>query len=75
MDIEYITLEDNLNYIVTDKITVDNLVYVYLNQENNYKEFCIRKIDNKKPNVLVGLDNKEEFAKALMLFAKKYQVS
>lgn len=67
---ETIILEDNLEYIVTDKI--DN--YLYLNNINDYKDFCVRKeIIEDNEEYIVGLDNEEELEKALKLFEKKYQ--
>lgn len=67
---ETIILEDNLEYIVTDKI--DN--YLYLNNINDYEDFCIRKeIIEDNEEYIIGLDNEEELEKALKLFEKKYQ--
>ena len=67
---ETIILEDNLEYIVTDKI--DN--YLYLNNINDYEDFCVRKeIIEDNEEYIVGLDNEEELEKALKLFEKKYQ--
>lgn len=67
---ETIILEDNLEYIVTDKI--DN--YLYLNNVNDYEDFCVRKeIIEDNEEYIVGLDNEEELEKALKLFEKKYQ--
>ena len=67
---ETVILEDGLEYIVTDKI--DN--YLYLNNINDYKDFCVRKeIIEDNEEYIIGLDNEEELEKALKLFEKKYQ--
>ena len=67
---ETIILEDNLEYIVTDKI--DN--YLYLNNINDYEDFCVRKeIIEDNEEYIVGLDNEEELEKALKLFEEKYK--
>lgn len=67
MDVESITLEDNKNYMVL--MEKDN--YVYLVEENNPENFCIRKsvvIDGEE--FLTSLDSDEEFDKAFLLFSK-----
>ena len=67
---ETIVLEDGIKYIITD--TINN--YLYLNNINNIEDFCIRKrifIDGE--SYISGLDNDEEFDKALELFEEKYQ--
>ena len=70
MEKETIILEDNIEYIITD--TINN--YLYLNNINDVKDFCIRKrIYENDESYIVGLDNEEEYYKALELFEKKYQ--
>ena len=67
---ETIVLEDGIKYIITD--TINN--YLYLNNINDFEDFCIRKriiIDGE--SYISGLDNEEEFDKALELFEKKYE--
>ena len=67
---ETIILENGLEYIITDKI--DN--YLYLNNINDYEDFCVRKeIIEDNEEYIIGLDNEEELEKALKLFEKKYQ--
>ena len=66
--VKIIDLEDG-SYIVADEITIDNTKYVYLNNEKDLMDFCIRKVtidDNQE--YLIGLDNKSEFDKALQVF-------
>lgn len=73
-NINCITLEDGLIYAVVDEIKINNITYVYLSNINNSEDFCIRKIiiENNK-EYLQGLNNKEEFEKALLTFSQKYK--
>ena len=67
---ETIVLEDGIKYKITD--TINN--YLYLNNINDFEDFCIRKriiIDGE--SYISGLDNEEEFDNALELFEKKYE--
>lgn len=67
---ETIILEDDLEYIITD--TIDN--YLYLNNINDPKDFCIRKqVTENDEEYICGLDNEEEYNKALKLFYDKYK--
>ena len=71
--VKTIDLEDG-SYIVADEITIDNTIYVYLNNEKDLMDFCIRKVtidDNQE--YLIGLDNKSEFDKALQVFVNKHK--
>ena len=70
MEKESIFLEDGIEYIITD--TINN--YLYLNNINDLNDFCIKKeIIKNSEEYIVGLDNEEEYYKALELFEKKYQ--
>lgn len=65
-----ITLEDNENYLVIDKIGYKEDVYIYLVNENDSTDFCIRKRSLKdNEEYLVGLSSDYEFDFALGLFA------
>ena len=67
---ETIILEDGIEYIITDKINN----YLYLNNINNPKDFCIRKeIMENEEEYIVGLKNEEEYFNALKLFEEKYK--
>lgn len=60
-EVKTIVLEDNIEYIVIGEI--EN--YVYLVNSTDEEDMCIRKeIDDE----LVGLDNEEEFMRAINLF-------
>ena len=65
VDVKVYTLEDGIDYAVLDEINN----YVYLANVSDPKDICIRKDIGEE---LVGLDNEEEFNKALRLFQTKY---
>lgn len=69
-EIRIINLEGR-DFIITKEVPVGDIIYVLLLEENNPKHFCIRKVINRdNKQLLIGLDNEEEFDKALELFAK-----
>lgn len=63
-------LFDNEEYILINQVNYNNLKYVYLAKENGEKPM-IQKVYNDKPNIICGLDSKEEFDFAMRLFAEK----
>lgn len=70
IDVEVVTLENDKDYIVVDKISD----YVYLVNETEPDDFCIRKIEIEgDEEYFVGLDNEIEFDKALLEFSKKHK--
>lgn len=72
-EVKVIDLE-NGTYAVVDEIVIDNTKYVYLSNENDPLDFCIRKITNENgEEYLIKLDNEEEFAKASKVFVDKHQ--
>ncbi|NLL44911.1 MAG: hypothetical protein GX247_04535 [Mollicutes bacterium] len=77
MNKEYdvIELENGNEYVVIDEITKNNNTYVYLVNEKEATDFCIRKlIDEGTEKVLIGLDNEEEFRQALLYFTNKNNI-
>lgn len=73
-NVEIITLEDGKDYIVTAELTINNIKYIYLTNEEDVADFCIRKINNiNKSEYLVGLNNEEEVTMALKEFAKTFK--
>ena len=67
MKIKYITI-NNIDYL----IVIEKQGYLYLVNENNPKDFCIRKnkiIDGEE--FVAPLDSDEEFDKALKLFVEE----
>lgn len=72
--INTITLEDGIVYAVIEEIESKDTRYVFLSNIDDNEDFCIRKVikeDNEE--ILVGLDNDEEFDLALMLFSKNHK--
>ena len=73
-EIEIITLEDGIDYMVLEEIPSGNVMYVYLANIDDEKQTCIRKVTKENgKEILNGLDSKEELDKALLLFAKKHR--
>ena len=64
-----IKLEDGINYIITETIKFGDYEYIYLTNENDVNDFCIRKIVNDE---IVGLEDENEYNKALLLINEKY---
>lgn len=74
IDVEIITLEDGNNYMVTEELEINNIKYVYLTNEKNISDFCIRKINYiNNDEYLVALDSREEFMMALNEFVNKFK--
>lgn len=67
-EFECISLENNVEYVVVEKIKKDNFYYLYLFNVNDVKDFCIRKLVEDK---LCGLSSNEEFNEALLLVRNK----
>ena len=65
-----IKLEDNKFYYVTKEIEDNNTTYVYLTDLKDPMNFCVRKKDETKEN-LIGLSDEDEFKKAMELFVNK----
>ena len=73
-EIEVITLDNGKDYMVTSEIIINNVKYLYLTNEEDIADFCIRKINNINNNeYLVGLDSKEEVLMALKEFTNKFK--
>ncbi len=73
IDVNVITLEDNLEYMIINTIVKNNNKYVFLANVDDEKKLCIRKViseDGKE--YLVKLDSDEEFAEVLTEFNDKY---
>ncbi|MEG0977293.1 MAG: hypothetical protein RSE41_10310 [Clostridia bacterium] len=73
-EVEYITLEDGIDYIILDEIIVNNIKYVYLVNENDDLDFVIRKVKiENNEEYLVGLDTDEEFDNVLKEYIEKHK--
>lgn len=72
-DIETVTLENGKSYLVVKEIVIDRVKYVYLANEDDYKDFCVRKVNIiNGAEYLVNLSNEDEFKKALDEFNNEY---
>ena len=58
---------DNKNYILIAKINH----YLYLSNEKNPRDMMVRKEDVNDPEVLLPLEDDEEFEQALLLLTRK----
>lgn len=67
IEIDFITLEDGLDYAIVDEIIINGIKYLFLVEEksNNVE---LRKLDNNEN--LIKILNKKEFNKAMIEFAK-----
>ena len=72
VDNSRVVLEDNIEYLVVDKIKEKDFYYVYLINKRDDADLVIRKeVKENDGNYLVGLDDEEELEKALDLFLEK----
>ncbi|MBR3049212.1 MAG: hypothetical protein IKG58_01460 [Bacilli bacterium] len=67
MELDFVTL-DNKEYLIIDEIRHNDINYLYLVNNKNSKDFVIRK---EKGDLLVGLDNEEEFNDVMQSFINK----
>lgn len=74
IELETTILEDNKEYAIIDIIEIDGIKYIYLSAISDIdtkKQVCIRKELNEEE--IIGLDNEEEYQKALQAFVNKYK--
>ena len=67
MELEFFLLNDK-EYLIIDEIKYNDTNYLYLVNNKNSKDFVIRK---EKDDLLVGLDNDNEFNDVMSLFVQK----
>ncbi len=73
-NIEVVTLEDGKDYMVTAELEINNIKYLFLTNEDDVADFCLRKINTINNNeYLVGLNDKEEVIKILQEFTNKFK--
>ncbi len=70
-EIDTLTLNNGKSYIVTDQIVIENDTYLFLNNENDYSDFCIKKLIPNNNEELQGIETKEEFNRVLNAFLEK----
>ena len=61
------TLEDNLEYVLVDKVFYNSKEYLLLSEVDNYENICIREL---RDDGLYTFDE-EDFSKILQLFVYK----
>lgn len=63
---------DNMEYGIVSKLKIDGIVYAYLVNLNNIEDIIIKKIINENgEDYLIGLDDEDEFNKALVKFTEQ----
>ena len=67
-EIEYITLEDNLEYVIVDEIMLEGIKYLIL-VNSEIKNSTVRKLDDKENLVKV---TPEEQQRVYVEFTKKH---
>ncbi len=73
-NVELVTLDDGKNYLVTAELVINNIKYIYLTNEDDVADFCIRKINNiNGEEYLVGLESKDEVMMVLKEFSTKFK--
>ena len=68
--VEVIDIE-NKKYMVLNEIVDNGETYLYLTNVKNPKDFMIQKVDKNDKDLIINLDNEEEFKKALELFTNR----
>ena len=67
MDMEFLTLENNKDYMILSKIEMNNNLYYLLMNPNTKYDYIIRKESGEE---IVGLDNEEELQKVILKLAE-----
>ena len=72
-EVKVIDLE-NGTFVITDEIFINGIKYVYLTNENDVMDFCIRKVKiENNEEYLVKLESDQEFDIAIQEFLNKHQ--
>lgn len=72
-EVKVIDLE-NGTFVITDEILINGIKYVYLTNENDVMDFCIRKVKiENNEEYLVKLESDQEFDTAIQEFLNKHQ--
>lgn len=73
MEVNVITLENGHDYMIVDAIEINNDKYLFLANEDNDIDMCIRKVILKDgKDYLIKLDNDEEFDEVMTAFNNKH---
>ena len=74
MEVNVITLENGCEYLIIDTIELNNKKYLFLSNEKDENDMCVRKVIIKEEKeFLVKLDNNEELENVLEEFSLKYR--
>mgnify|MGYP001863767726 CR=1 FL=1 len=72
-EVKVIDLE-NGTFVITDEILINGIKYVYLTNENDVMDFCIRKVKiENNEEYLVKLESDQEFDTAIQAFLNKHR--
>lgn len=72
MDVHVITLEDGIDYIIFEAIEHNNKKYLFLANENDNDDICVRKvIEEEGKEYLIKLDDREEFEEVMNIYYQK----
>lgn len=72
-EVKVIDLE-NGTFVITDEILINGIKYIYLTNENDVMDFCIRKVKiENNEEYLVKLGSDQEFDTAIQAFLNKHQ--
>lgn len=65
---------DDKKYLVVDTIEANNVKYVYFVDDDDDNDFFVRKeVTENEEKFLIGLDNDQEYDKAMNLFIEKHK--
>ena len=65
---------DNKKYLVVDTIEANNVKYVYFVDDDDDNDFFVRKeVTENEEKFLIGLDDDQEYDKAMNLFIEKHK--
>lgn len=65
---------DDKKYLVVDTIEAKNVKYVYFVDDDDDNDFFVRKeVTENEEKFLIGLDDDQEYDKAMNLFIEKHK--
>ena len=69
MKLKFVTLENGMSYMIMQEQTYNGVKYLYLVNETDDKDFCIRKVVTRNDEeYIVTLESEDEFNLALKIF-------
>lgn len=74
MNVDVVTLEDNLSYLIIDTIMYEDNKYLVMVNKDDNQDIVIRKVIYKEGReFLVKLDSEDEFEIIMSLFYDKHK--